>query len=473
MAFYRTYRPQKFSDIDNVAVRETLLSLLGKDKKALPHAYFFSGPKGTGKTTAARLIAKLFDCAKPQKDGSPCGTCDMCRAIAEGRNLDVLEMDAASNRGIDEIRELKSGIALAPAHAAYKVYIIDEVHMLTTEAFNALLKTLEEPPVHAVFVLATTDPQKVPATVRSRCLVVSFGRAPEDALRNALRRIVSAEHIDITDEGLRIIAGAADGSFRDAVKMLEQMSFRKGKLAAEDVRSVLALTSEESVGKFLTAFLARDIRAALHLVQDLDLAGTDMRLFLTQCLKALERELVETVVGAASGTRSVQELERAVGILSEAYAAIKGAPVPALPLEIAVVEYCDGGISQYSVAGETGETPKERFRKEKKEIPEDAKPPDAEPETPADDDDELLNLVKLTEHWKDFIEALKPYNHSVAAVLRSSRPKAVGHGIVTIEAFYPFHKEKLSELKTREILSEVIKKLFGAKIKVDIVLGKK
>src|SRR3989344_9433328 len=150
-SFYRTYRPQVIDEIDNVSVRDRLLSLLTKDKKDLPHAYLFSGPRGAGKTTAARVIAKMFNCTKSTK-GGPCGKCEQCTSISEGRNLDVLEIDAASNRGIDEIRALREAIGLAPSSAAFKIYIINEVHMLSTEAFNALLKTLEEPPAHVVFV---------------------------------------------------------------------------------------------------------------------------------------------------------------------------------------------------------------------------------------------------------------------------------------------------------------------------------
>ncbi|MEK7065675.1 MAG: DNA polymerase III subunit gamma/tau, partial [Patescibacteria group bacterium] len=190
MAFYRKYRPAVLSEVDNESVRAQLTSFLSKKKQDLPHAYLFTGPKGAGKTTAARLVAKIFNCEKPDKSGEPCGKCDACHLIAEARHLDVLELDAASNRGIDEIRALRDTIALAPSSAPYKIYIIDEVHMLTTEAFNALLKTLEEPPLHAVFVLATTDVHKVPATIISRCSHVSFARADPKALLNALRRIV-------------------------------------------------------------------------------------------------------------------------------------------------------------------------------------------------------------------------------------------------------------------------------------------
>jgi DNA polymerase-3 subunit gamma/tau len=434
MSFYRTYRPQVIGEIDNVAVRDQLLSLLSKDKKALPHAFLFTGLRGSGKTTAARLIAKLFNCIKPTKKG-PCGKCEQCTSIASGRNLDVLEIDAASNRGIDEIRQLRDAINLTPSSAAYKVYIIDEVHMLTTEAFNALLKTLEEPPAHAAFVLATTDPQKVPATIKSRCVPISFHRASAAELLSALKRIVSAEKINIDDGALSLLVSSVDGSFRDGVKLLEQVSFHKGKITQDVIRALTSLTDESILSAFFEHLAKKDVKATLGVVADLVSDGKDIKLFITGCLQRLHKELL-------AGTPEAKELIRR---FTEAYALMKVSPIPELPLELAIVEYC-GDV---------------KIQEEKKEVI-DGKIPSG-----------LLTLEKLTEHWTDFIAELKPFNHSVAGVLRSARPKAVDHGIVTIEAFYTFHKDKLSELKTKDVLVSVLNKLFGEKVKVEIVLGKK
>jgi DNA polymerase-3 subunit gamma/tau len=440
MSFYRIYRPQVIEDIDNVAVRGQLLSLLTKDKKQLPHAFLFTGSRGAGKTTAARLIAKLFDCTKPTKSG-PCGKCLQCVSISEGRNLDVLEIDAASNRGIDEIRQLRDAINLSPSSAQFKVYIIDEVHMLTNEAFNALLKTLEEPPAHAVFVLATTDPQKVPATIKSRCVPISFHKASPEELQTALKRIVSAEKISFDADALSLLAGSVDGSFRDAVKLLEQVSFHKGKITADVVRSLTMLTDDSILGTFFEYLTKRNVKEALAVISGLVSDGKDVKLFLTDCLRRLEKELV-------AGSPNAKELIRR---FTEAYGLMKISPIPELPLEVAIVEYC----------GET-KIQEEKIDKidkiEKRE------------ETPSLG---LLTLEKLTEHWPDFIAELKPFNHSVAGVMRSARPKSVDHGIVTIEAFYQFHKDKLSESKTIDTLTAVLKKLFGEKVKVQIVLGKK
>lgn len=437
MSFYRIYRPQIIEEIDNVAVREQLLSLLTKEKKQLPHAFLFTGPRGTGKTTAARIVAKLFNCTKPTKHG-PCGKCDQCISIADGRNLDVLEIDAASNRGIDEIRQLRDAINLSPSGAAFKVYIIDEVHMLTTEAFNALLKTLEEPPAHAVFVLATTDPQKVPATIKSRCVGITFHRATAAELAAALKRIVTAEKIKIDEPALTLLAASVDGSFRDAVKLLEQVSFHKGKISEDIVRSLTSLSDESIVAKFFESLAAKDGKTSLSVIEKLVADGKDIKSFLVDCLVYLHGKLIVGDTGS-------QDL---IHRFTEAYGLMKVSPIAELPLEVAVVEYC--GVSS-------------PLPPQQPQIPQPSSSPDFG----------LLTLEKLTEHWKDFIEELKPFNHSVAGVLRSARPKSVEHGIVTIEAFYPFHKDKLSESKTKDILIGVLKKLFGEKVKIEIVLGKK
>ncbi len=449
MSFYRTYRPQVIDEIDNPAIREHLSSLLTKDRTKLPHAFFLTGPKGTGKTTAARVIAKLFNCTKRTKAG-PCGTCEQCVSIAKGTNMDVIEMDAASNRGIDEIRTLRDRINLSPVSAEFTIYIIDEVHMLTTEAFNALLKTLEEPPAHAVFVLATTDAHKVPGTILSRCVHLGFQKAGVTELFNVIARIAKQEKLDIDKEAIDQIAHAADGSFRDAAKLLEQVSFHKGKITKDVVERVLALATTKLNTVFVSALFMRDTPACLNIVAELVSKGIDIRVFITDVLGDLHTLLVSGIQGNA-GTLSTHDLQQAIHKLTQAFGETRYSPIPSLPLELAIVEFCT-------------ETSK----------PKAAQVPEALPQAvPAVEPLGLLTLEKLTEHWPDFIAATKPYNHSVAGVLRSSRPKSVEDGIVTIEAFYKFHQEKLADIKTRQVLADVLKKLFGEKVKVDIVVGKK
>lgn len=488
MSFYRIYRPKVLDEIDNATVRRTVELLLTKPKTELPHAYLLVGPRGTGKTTTARVIAKLFNCEKPAKSGAPCGTCTQCKAIAEGRHLDVMEIDAASNTGVDNIRELRDRIALAPALAPWKIYIIDEVHMLSGGAFNALLKTLEEPPAHAIFILATTDPQKIPATVVSRCQVVPFSKALAPDLTHALERIVAQENMKIDADALSLIVSSADGSFRDAVKALEQISFQKGNITIEIVRTILGISEHTARDTFLTHVLDHNTNTALTDIQKGIKQGIDIKSFLIDCLRELERRLVVDVT--TKNTTGTIQLRKLIEILSEAYAQLRTSPIPELPLELAVVEYCEDKNQIITIpVPSTSHAQPVLQPKHVVTPPSQRVVPDPSPVVPTVILEEkprlatapaeraeilgLITLEKLDQHWKDVIDELKPLNHSVAGVMRSTRPKEVVDGIVTIEAFYKFHQEKLSEVKTREVIAGVLKKLFGEKVRVDVVLGKK
>ena len=485
MAYYRKYRPQIIDEIDNASVRAQLLALLSKDRKELPHAYFFTGPKGTGKTTAARVIAKLFNCEKSTKSG-PCGSCEQCTGIANGTSLDVIEMDAASNRGIDEIRQLRERIGLSPVSSAYTVYIIDEVHMLTTEAFNALLKTLEEPPSHAVFVLATTDAHKVPPTITSRCMVVKFAKASKEELLHALERVVKSEKISISDEALQRIIEVADGAFRDAVKFLEQVSFGKGKIEIAHIDSVLSLSTSHNVALFVSLLYGKeaDVAKALAHIHAAVSEGADIRSLLTDVLQYLHKELVVRV-SEKNTTHDTKKIERMIHVLTRAYGELRYSPIPELPLELAVIELSQDPLPNIAVPITVPvSTPPPKISTPQVVSSVAIKPvapvgevapaaPTARADGSADGSLGLLTQEKLVEHWSDFIAATKPYNHSVAGVLRSSRPKSVNGGIVTIEAFYTFHQEKLADIHTKQVLSDVLKKLFGEKVKIEIVLGKK
>lgn len=268
ISLYRRYRPQTFSDMvgQSAAVGVLMESLR---EGSLGHAYLFSGPRGCGKTSAARLVAKSLDCLNRKDDCEPCGVCENCRAIAAGEHLDVIEIDGASNRGIGEIRDLKSHVNLKPLSAAYKVYIIDEVHMLTEQAFNALLKTLEEPPANVVFLLATTEPHKVPVTIRSRCQHIPFHRITIADTVNRLKYVCAQEDIEAEDEAVWELARQADGALRDALSLTEQaVALGRGKLSLDSVKELTGGSSRTELEKWVAQMRAepREAAAALHAI---------------------------------------------------------------------------------------------------------------------------------------------------------------------------------------------------------------
>jgi DNA polymerase-3 subunit gamma/tau len=288
-ALYRKWRSRTFEDlVAQEHVTHTLANAVRGGRIA--HAYLFTGPRGTGKTSTARLLAKAVNCAGPEDGPRPCNQCPTCLAIDESRLLDLIEIDAASNRGIDEIRDLREKVNFRPSDARYKVYVIDEVHMLTNEAFNALLKTLEEPPGHVIFVLATTEPHKIPATVLSRCQRFDFGRIPLDAIVGRLRYIAGQENIQVEEEALEFIARQATGSLRDAVSLLDQLASCGGAtVLVEQVRQILGLVPHQMVRKLAGCLVEEDIAGGLATIAEAIENGADPY--------QLSRELVEYLRG--------------------------------------------------------------------------------------------------------------------------------------------------------------------------------
>jgi len=272
----RKWRPQVFEDVlGQEHVGKTLKNAIRLGRVA--HAYLFSGPRGVGKTSVARILAKALNCEKGPVE-IPCNSCVNCREITEGSSMDVNEIDGASNRGIDEIRELRENVKFAPASSRYKIYIIDEVHMLTKEAFNALLKTLEEPPPHVIFVFATTETHKVPATILSRCQRFDFRRLSLRNITDNLRRIASMEGIRISDAGLTLIAEASEGSVRDAQSLFDQaISFAGTEIGDGEVEELLGTADRRFLFSLSEAVLARDAAACLRIIEEAYFAGLDMR----------------------------------------------------------------------------------------------------------------------------------------------------------------------------------------------------
>ena len=306
---YRRWRPRSFSAV--VGQEPVTTTLRNAVAAASPsHAYLFAGPRGTGKTSTGRILAKAVNCTAPTPEGEPDNACSSCLSFDEGRALDLIELDAASNRGIDEIRDLREGTGYAPNSARYKVYLIDEVHMLTDAAFNALLKTLEEPPPHVIFVLATTEAQRLPATITSRCQRFDFRRIPLAEAVQQLRRVCEGEGMQVDDASLDLIARQATGSLRDAINLLDQMSVYFGhELTLEAVRSGLGLTVDDRTSALARAAIAKDLAAGLAALGAARADGVEMRAFMRATVATLRNALLVKAGGGDQLTLSDPEME--------------------------------------------------------------------------------------------------------------------------------------------------------------------
>lgn len=319
VALYRTWRPQTFDDlVGQQPIKTALTNALASGR--ISHAYLFAGPRGTGKTSTARILAKALNC-EHGPTAHPCGTCTNCQEITQGTSADVIEIDAASNRGIDEIRKLREQVYFAPVSSRYKVYIIDEVHMITTDAFNALLKTLEEPPEHVIFILATTDPQKILPTILSRCQRYDFHRATVQEIAEHLTKVAAGSQIQAEPEALQLMAIQADGGLRDALSLLDQCSVMASPVTTATVRQVLGIVGREKLRLLVEQLGKKDLSGALDTLSDLLAQGKEMEQILVELLsyfRALllfkaDREYQEIYL-----TDTAEALETLAGLFTQA-----------------------------------------------------------------------------------------------------------------------------------------------------------
>ncbi len=355
LSLYRKYRPEDFSDIvGQKHVVRTLRNALKHDRVA--HAYLFAGPRGTGKTSTAKVFARALNCDNPGDDLEPCGLCNACQKIAKGNSIDVIEIDAASNRGIDEIRDLREKVKFYPGEGQYKVYIIDEVHMLTKGAFNALLKTLEEPPESVIFILATTEPHKVITTILSRCQRLDFSLLGISDIKQRLNYICQAEGYQVSDEALSLIAHSSRGGMRDAISLLDQaISFSDGELSVDAIQTMLGKVERKALANFINDLTAGDTSSALNLVNDLLSRGLGSARFIEDLIEYCRELLLVKECGIDSGILeySVEYLNQLseeaeqlatgrltamIDILTDIDEKLKYSSQPRLLLEIAVVK---------------------------------------------------------------------------------------------------------------------------------------
>lgn len=480
MSLYRDYRPQLLTDlVGQDHIRQTFLNEL--KRHALTHAYLFTGPRGTGKTSTARIIARAILCASPRADGEPCNDCAICRDAIAGRLVDLIEIDAASNRGIDEIRDLKEKIAFAPNRAKAKVYIIDEVHMLTKEAFNALLKTLEEPPAHAYFILATTEIHKVPETIVSRCQRFDFHRIGLVETAAHLKTVAEKEGYTVDDEALTLIARESAGGMRDALGLLEQLGGH-AHITTETVAAQLGLTRPAAVTDFVGALLQNRTVDALAMIDRLVADGANLIQF-TKAVIGRYRELMLVDI-AAGQLSSAKELLTSIDIFQRAGEELKSALIPQLPIEMAVVAIATRGMvpscqppaansenhnsSTSNIAVSSSATTKVT---KKDNVPAPVAPPSTavqtltpEPRAPILMSATTLDVATIAAQLPSIAKTIKAA--FVRTALADAHVLSIEHDRVTIGVGSDFLREKLDTPETRHAIADAFSAVLGQTVSV-------
>jgi DNA polymerase-3 subunit gamma/tau len=483
VSLYRDWRPKSFAElVGQEAVVRTLSSAISSGK--LAHAYLFSGPRGSGKTSAAKILARCIDCVNGPTP-TPDNTCENCRAILTGTALDVLEIDAASNRGIDEIRALRDAVKFAPSAMRMKVYIIDEAHMLTKEGANAFLKTLEEPPPHAVFILATTEPEKLPLTILSRCQRYAFRRIAIPVMIERMREIAAAEKIVIDGEALSAIAYRADGGLRDALTMLEQAAaFADGAVTAATVELAFGASGRTYARALVDHAIARDASGTLKTIDDASDAGTDMAVLMRGLIaefrnllvaridpELLTRDLAPDDVRAAlerSRGLTQAQIVRALRLLAEALSVVRSSGNPRLELETALLRFAlaaedptlDAIAARVSVLESGAPQPPAPKAAPKAAAPKPEPPPAAAEKTSSNGP---LTIQKVRSAWQSIRTRVEGERQSLRTQLSRAQPEAIEGNALVIRLPSALFAETLKD--NAKMIEDAIAEVLGTPLR--------
>jgi DNA polymerase-3 subunit gamma/tau len=465
---YRKYRPQSFADvIGQPAVIKILTSSLAHHR--LGQAYLFTGPRGTGKTTTARLLAKAATCTARGSFAEACGSCPHCLSVTNGTSLDIIEIDAASNTSVDNIRDLKDSIKLLPTLGTSKVYIIDEVHMLSINAFNALLKTLEEPPKHVLFILATTSLHKVPETILSRCQRFDFSRFPLHHLLQKLTLIAEQEGVTIEPAALEMIALAADGGMRDAESLLMQIISIKDKdITADDVSVLLNITDQQKINRFIECLLTNDAPAGIILIHQLTEKGDDLFLFTNALINTLRTILLITLnanildqltleitetnrqkLAVFAEHFSSETILRYIELFQEARNTIRSASLPQLPLEIALIKAvpCESTSTPTPSMSIVRETPAQTTY------------------IPA----QSITLATVLTQWTNILKAVQQVNSSLAYSVQNCIPVSYENNTIVLQTKFPLYQEKLAVIENKLTVEQAFDTILKSKTLLKVI----
>ena len=509
-ALYREWRPKNFEDVvGQEHITTTLKNQILNDRIA--HAYLFCGTRGTGKTSTAKVMAKALNCLNPI-DGEPCNECEMCKRINDGLAIDVVELDAASNNGIDKIRDIIDDSKYPPQEAKFKVYIMDEVHMLSIGAVNAFLKTLEEPPANVVFILATTDPQKLPITILSRCQRFDFKRISTKNITDRLRTVVEAKGVLADDKSLNLIARVSDGAMRDSLSILDQaIAMGDGSVDYQSLVGMLGLITNEYLFDITSSVIERNIENAMVTIEKLVFAGKDIHLFIKDLIthfrnllmikvtnnpeEVLDMSLENISLVKEQGSRiRVEEIMRDIRILQEAENNAKLSKQARLYLELAIIKMCkiEYDTSNEVVLARVNKI-EEALRSGKIQVrtsnggAEQNNTPHTIAKAPAAHNTKMVNTEPQIEAnvnsktkigdvqraWKDILETFKSRRAMVIyASMLTGKPIACNNGILTIkyDEQYDFNKQRLEKAENIKVVNEVVSEVMRENIKVKFVV---